>query len=60
MYEEQVGGKNVVLETALKNLDKRYKAKFDDVIGYEKIVRKSTGIPTLDSMIEGGIPQNFR
>ncbi|MCW7076525.1 MAG: AAA family ATPase [Candidatus Syntrophoarchaeum sp.] len=57
-YEEQWGGKNAVLEAALKGLDQGHKAQLDIKI-YEKIGRKSTGIPTLDQMIEGGIPKNF-
>jgi len=57
-YEDIWGGKNVVLETALKRLDQGYRAKLD-IKSYEKIGRKSTGIPTLDEMIEGGIPKNF-
>lgn len=57
-YEEQWGGKNAVLEAALKGLDRGHKAKLD-IKSYEKIGRKSSGIPTLDQMIEGGFPKNF-
>ncbi len=57
-YEEQWGGKNAVLEAALKGLDHGHKAKLDIKI-YEKVGRKSTGIPTLDQMLEGGFPRNF-
>ncbi|MFQ6054520.1 MAG: RAD55 family ATPase [Methanosarcinales archaeon] len=59
-YEKEIGGKNLVLESALKNMDKiRYKGKIG-IIDYGNVIkRKSTGVEGLDKMIEGGIPENF-
>ncbi|TRZ88484.1 MAG: circadian clock protein KaiC [Methanosarcinales archaeon] len=59
-YEIELGTKNQVLERALLGMDKlRFKDKIDTQSISRIIKRVNTGIPGLDGLIEGGIPEGF-
>ena len=59
-YENELGAKNIVLERALLGMDKlRFKEKIDNQSIIRIVKRISTGIPSFDGLIEGGIPEGF-
>jgi len=59
-YEKELGAKNAVLERALLGMDKlRFKEKIDPQNISRLIKRVEMGIPGVDDMIEGGIPEGF-
>lgn len=57
-FETQAGGKNIVIERALRNLDKtHYKARVA-LRDYGAVIKRvESGTPGFDNLIEGGIPQ---
>ena len=59
-YEKELGAKNTVLERALLGMDKlRFKEKIDTQSVSRMIKRVKMGIPGVDELIEGGIPDGF-
>ncbi|MFQ6121018.1 MAG: RAD55 family ATPase [Methanosarcinales archaeon] len=59
-YEQELGRKNVVIEKALRMMDKpRYKARLNIKDSKAGIERVKTGIIGFDDLIEGGIPKGF-
>jgi circadian clock protein KaiC len=59
-YEKELGAKNTVLERALLGMDKlRFKEKIDTQTISRVIKRVKIGIPGVDELIEGGIPEGF-
>jgi len=59
-YEKELGAKNIVLERALLGMDKlRFKEKLDTQSISRVIKRVKVGIPGVDELIEGGIPEGF-
>lgn len=59
-YEKELGAKNTVLERALLGMDKlRFKEKIDTQSVSRIIKRVRMGIPGVDELIEGGIPDGF-
>ncbi len=59
-YEKELGAKNTVLERALLGMDKlRFKEKIDTQTISRIIKRVKVGIPGVDELIEGGIPEGF-
>ncbi len=59
-YEKELGAKNTVLEHALLGMDKlRFKEKIDPHSLSRIIKRIRVGIPGVDELIEGGIPEGF-
>lgn len=59
-YEKELGAKNTVLERALLGMDKlRFKEKIDTQSVSRIIKRVKVGIPGVDELIEGGIPDGF-
>jgi KaiC/GvpD/RAD55 family RecA-like ATPase len=59
-YEKELGAKNTVLERALLGMDKlRFKEKIDTQTISRTIKRVNVGIPGVDELIEGGIPEGF-
>jgi KaiC/GvpD/RAD55 family RecA-like ATPase len=59
-YEKEFGAKNTVLERALLGMDKlRFKEKIDTQTISRIIKRVKFGIPGVDELIEGGIPEGF-
>ena len=59
-YEKELGAKNTVLERALLGMDKlRFKEKVDAQSISRLIKRVNAGIPGVDNLIEGGIPEGF-
>jgi KaiC/GvpD/RAD55 family RecA-like ATPase len=59
-YEKELGAKNTVLERALLGMDKlRFKEKVDVHNISRLIKRVEMGIPGVDDLIEGGIPEGF-
>jgi KaiC/GvpD/RAD55 family RecA-like ATPase len=59
-YEKELGAKNAVLERALLGMDKlRFKEKVDAHNISRIIKRVKIGIPGIDDLIEGGIPEGF-
>ena len=59
-YEKELGAKNIVLERALLGMDKlRFKEKIDQQSISRIIKRIRTGIPGVDDLLEGGIPEGF-
>jgi len=59
-YEKEMGAKNTVLERALIGMDKlRLRGGFD-AGNFNRIVKRiPVGIPGVDALIEGGIPEGF-
>jgi len=59
-YEKELGAKNTVLERALLGMDKlRFKEKIDTQSVSRIIKRVKVGIPGVDELTEGGIPDGF-
>lgn len=58
-YEKDFGGKNLVIERALKVMDQTIHKSKIETSDIKVVKRKSSGIEGLDEMIEGGIPENF-
>lgn len=59
-YEGQIGAKNIVLEKALKNLDKTYYKAKVGLKNFNVVMKRTkSGVPGFDSLIEGGIPEGF-
>jgi circadian clock protein KaiC len=59
-YEKEFGTKNTVLERALMGMDKlRFKEKVDPQNISRLIKRLNTGVPGIDRLVEGGIPESF-
>ncbi|MCX9083398.1 MAG: AAA family ATPase [Candidatus Methanoperedens sp.] len=59
-YEKELGAKNTVLERALLGMDKlRFKEKIDIQTISRMIKRIKVGIPGVDDLLEGGIPEGF-
>jgi len=59
-YEKELGAKNTVLERALLGMDKlRFKEKIDTQTVNRIIKRNKVGIPGVDELMEGGIPEGF-
>lgn len=59
-YEKELGAKNTVLERALLGMDKlRFKEKVDAHSISRLIKRVEMGIPGVDELIEGGMPEGF-
>jgi len=59
-YEKELGAKNIVLERALRGMDKlRFKERTDPDNISRIIKRVKVGIPGVDETIQGGIPEGF-
>jgi len=59
-YEKEMGAKNIVLERALLGMDKlRFKEKTDPRDISRIIKRVKIGIPGVDELLEGGIPEGL-